>query len=189
MDNKPPLILIVDDNPQNCQFLGNLLAENGYELGVARDGLKALEFVRNDVPDLILLDIMMPGMDGYEVCAKLKAGLGTMHIPVIFLTAKTGTEAIVKGFRVGGADYVTKPFNSDELLARVNTHVEMKILRAIMPICSSCRCIRDDNGYWNTVEKYMGTHLGTLFTHGLCPKCADKLYGDEKWYSKEQGEG
>ncbi len=188
MDNKKPLILVVDDNPQNCQFLGNLLAENGYDLGVARDGLKALEFVRDEHPDLILLDIMMPEMDGYEVCEKLKADVATKDIPIIFLTAKAGAESIVKGFQVGGVDYVTKPFNNDELLARVNTHVEIKILRAILPICASCKGIRDDEGYWQTVEEFMGTHLDTLFSHSLCPECADKLYGAQEWYkNRDQG--
>jgi DNA-binding response OmpR family regulator len=81
--------------------------------------------------DLVLLDVMMPEMDGYAVCERLKVNLGTKHIPVIFLTAKTKVEDIVQGFEVGGVDYVTKPFNKVELLARVKTHIELKTLRGI----------------------------------------------------------
>ena len=126
MSDQKRLILIVDDNPKNIQLLGSLLSKNGYILGVATDGKKALEFVKNRTPDLILLDIMMPEMDGYEVCRKLKEGVLAKYVPIIFLTAKSETEDIVKGFNIGGADYVTKPFIATELLARVKTHLELK---------------------------------------------------------------
>jgi two-component system response regulator TctD len=116
MDNKPPLILIVDDNPQNCQFLGNLLAENGYELGVARDGLKALEFVRNDVPDLILLDIMLPDGDGRMFLKKHREHLD--QTPVIVLTARSEVFERVSVLDLGADDYITKPFDFSELEAR-----------------------------------------------------------------------
>ncbi|MBD3305073.1 response regulator [candidate division KSB3 bacterium] len=119
------LILLVDDNPKNLQVLGNLL-EGTYKTAVARTGAKALEFVKKRPPDLILLDIMMPGMDGFEVCAQLQAAPETREIPVIFLTAKTETEDIVKGFDLGAVDYVTKPFRKEELLARVQTHLALR---------------------------------------------------------------
>lgn len=124
------LILIVDDNPQNIQYLGNFLSEQGYALGVAQDGDQALEFVRNKQPALILLDVLMPKMNGYEVCKMLKKEDYLRSVPVIFLTAKSSTTDIVTGFEAGGVDYITKPFVPEELLARVQTHLEIVKLRS-----------------------------------------------------------
>jgi len=126
MGKQKSLILAVDDNPQNLQLLGKILWDRGYEVGMAQDGRQALNFVKKREPVLILLDIMMSGMDGYEVCEQLKADVGTRHIPIIFLTAKSDSDDIVRGFDVGGADFVTKPFNSAELLARIKTHIEIR---------------------------------------------------------------
>lgn len=181
-EQKNRLILIVDDNPENRKVLGSLLVEHGYEVGASSDGPKALEFIKKERPDLILLDVMMPGMDGFEVCGKLKLNNETKHIPVIFLTARTSTEDIIKGFHAGGVDYVSKPFNSEELIARVNTHIELKMLKGFLPICSSCKSIRDDKGYWQSIEEYMSNNSEVILSHGLCVKCADKLYGDKEWY-------
>ena len=167
-------------------MLGSLLIISGYEVGMASDGHKALEFIKNKHPDLILLDILMPGMDGFEVCEKIKLNLLTKHIPIIFLTAKTSTEDIVRGFKVGGVDYVTKPFNGEELIARVNTHIEMKMLRGLLPMCSSCKSIRDDEGYWLSIEEYMSSHSDALLSHGICDGCVEKLYGDDDWYKKSK---
>jgi len=186
MQNKKKLILIADDNHENRQVLGSLLTISGYEVGVSSDGPKTLEFVKNKLPDLILLDIVMPGMDGFEVCEKIKSGLLTKHIPIIFLTAKTSTEDIVRGFKVGGVDYVTKPFNAEELIARVDTHIEMKILRGLLPMCSSCKSVRDDQGYWHSIEEYIDSHSDALLSHGLCDGCAEKLYGDEDWFQESK---
>jgi len=109
---KNPLILVVDDVPRNLQLLAALLKEeNKYEVAAATSGAAALKIVDNVLPDLILLDVMMPGMDGFEVCQKLKASPSTRDIPVIFLTAKAGLKDIVKGFQLGGVDYKTKPYN------------------------------------------------------------------------------
>ena len=179
-----PLVLAVDDQPNNLQFLGKLLSDNGYEVGMAQNGSQALNFVEKNKPDLILLDIMMPEMDGYDVCKKLKLDFATRHIPVIFLTAKTDSQDIVKGFETGGVDYVTKPFNSAELLARIRTHIEMKILRGLLPMCSRCKMVRDDEGYWNQVDSYIEAHSQLTFTHGICPGCMENLYGDTDWYKK-----
>ncbi|WP_035239000.1 response regulator [Desulfobacter vibrioformis] len=183
------LILTVDDKPQNLQFLGKLLSNNGYEVAMAQSGAQALKFVRTEFPDLILLDIMMPEMDGYEACEELKAGRPTRHIPVIFLTAKSDDQDIVKGFEAGGVDYVTKPFHSAELLARIKTHIELKTLRSLLPICSHCKKIRDDKGFWNDVDRYFETHAHPAFTHGTCPACMDKLYKGYDWYKKKAQPG
>jgi two-component system, sensor histidine kinase and response regulator len=119
-------ILIVDDIPQNIKVLGALLRKEGYEIEVALSGREALEWVVERPFDLILLDIMMPEMDGYEVCKQLKANSQTASIPVIFLTAKYDSDSVVRGFNVGAVDYLTKPFASEELIMRVRTHLTLR---------------------------------------------------------------
>ncbi len=119
-------ILIVDDNPKNLQVLGNLLEKNHYNVEYALSGKEALEWINSDQFDLILLDIMMPEMDGYEVCETIRKDERYHDIPIIFLTAKTDKESIVKGFELNAQDYVNKPFDTAELLARINTHLELK---------------------------------------------------------------
>lgn len=124
-----PTILIVEDSPENITVLGALLRLD-YTVRVATNGEKALKIVESDnPPDLILLDVMMPGMDGYEVCRRLKANSHTQNIPVIFITAKCSEEDEVKGFEMGAVDYVTKPFNPVTIRVRVRTHVELKRCR------------------------------------------------------------
>lgn len=125
--NKKPLILIVDDTPQNIQVLGNILYEKGYNISISSSGAHAMQSVNVKVPDLILLDIQMPGMNGYEVCNALKSNSKTKDIPVIFLTATAEMENILHGFKLGAVDYITKPFNVAELTARVATHIELKL--------------------------------------------------------------
>ncbi len=122
-------ILIVDDGLENIQVLGGVLKREGYQINVARSGLQALESVATMAPDLILLDIIMPELDGRDTCRRLKANPTTKDIPVIFLTAKTKAEEIVDGFELGAVDYITKPFSVPELMARVNTHLELKLSR------------------------------------------------------------
>jgi two-component system sensor histidine kinase/response regulator len=124
-----PRVLVVDDVMQNLQVVGTMLRNEGYDVLPAASGAQALERVRVRTPDLILLDLMMPEMDGLEVCQRLKADPSTRRIPVIFLTASNEMEHLVKGFEVGAVDYVTKPFNGAELLARVRTHLELKHAR------------------------------------------------------------
>ena len=122
-------ILIVEDAPANIQTLAAILKEKGYQISVATNGKQALDVLVRVQPDLILLDVMMPEMDVFETCRRLKASEQWQHIPVIFLTAKTETSDIVQGFELGAVDYVAKPFNAHELLARVNTHLTMDELR------------------------------------------------------------
>jgi CheY-like chemotaxis protein/nitrogen-specific signal transduction histidine kinase len=118
-------LLLVDDTEENLDLLIEFLSKT-YDLSIALDGISALDRVEKDLPDLILLDIMMPNMDGYEVCQKIKANPLTKDIPIIFLTSRIDTDSIVKGFEIGAADYVTKPFNDKELLARVKVHLDLK---------------------------------------------------------------
>lgn len=119
-------VLIVDDVTKNIQLVANFLKQAGYEINFALSGKAALNHVENESFDLILLDIMMPEMDGFEVCEYLKSNPDTSEIPIIFLTAKTDIDSITKAFHVGGIDYITKPFNKAELLARVKTHLDMQ---------------------------------------------------------------
>jgi len=119
-------ILIVDDVSKNIQILGNILSQKQFQIAYAQNGQQALDICKIQTFDLILLDIMMPGMDGYEVCKRLKKNSSTSEIPIIFLTAKADMDSIIKGFEVGGQDYITKPFNAAELLARVNNHLLIK---------------------------------------------------------------
>lgn len=124
--NEKATILVVDDNLKNVQVLGGFLQSEGFEVEFALDGKSALNWIGKENFDLILLDIMMPEMDGYEVCTIIKQKPENKDLPVIFITAKTDHESIINGFEVGAVDYITKPFIKSELLARVKTHIEIK---------------------------------------------------------------
>src|SRR5689334_9514429 len=119
-------ILIVDDEPLNVDLLEQELSDAGYRTLSATNGDEALSAAAKSAPDLVLLDVMMEGMDGYEVCKRLKASETTRAIHVIFLTALTDTFEKVRAFSVGAVDYVTKPFETEELLARVGTHIALR---------------------------------------------------------------
>jgi DNA-binding response OmpR family regulator len=120
------VILIVDDNPQNLQVLANLLKEEKYEIEFAINGKATLDWLKNRKFDLVLLDINMPGMNGFEVCRRIRSDKETQDIPIIFLSAESERESILKGFEVGAQDFVIKPFDSRELLARVKTQLDLK---------------------------------------------------------------
>jgi CheY-like chemotaxis protein len=122
-------ILIVDDILANIEVLHETLEQEGYVISVATHGKMALDVAPHLKPDLILLDIMMPGMSGYETCQKLKANEHTRDFPVIFISAKGGTEDIVEGFRVGGVDYIAKPFRCEEVCSRVRTHAQLNYFK------------------------------------------------------------
>lgn len=190
-------ILVVDDNPDNLRLLAKLLTEHRYKARLAPSGSRALATIRKEAPDLVLLDIVMPGMDGFELCRQLKADERTAKIPIIFISAVLEAIDKVKAFSLGGVDYISKPFQEDEVLARVKTHLtlsllqrqlekknaelqsaldEIKILQGIIPICSSCKKIRDDDGYWQQVETYISDHSEAQFSHGICDDCSHKLY-------------
>lgn len=128
-NNEEAKILLIDDSVQNLRLLGNMLREKNYQIALAQSGKEGLQLAARIQPDLILLDIMMPELDGYEVCKKLKEDSNTRHIPVIFLTAKTSNQDVVNGFQMGGVDYITKPFNKQELFMRIKTHLELKQAR------------------------------------------------------------
>ena len=214
-------ILIVDDDSITQKLLKGLLEKQGYSnIFISNSGEHALELIKNNPPDLILLDIFMPGIEGYEVCRRLKADTSTAHIPVIMLTggAVQADEAIKKSFKAGAADFITKPISGIEFLARVKSGLiikrnhdllveeikqhektekekeklikkleqallEIKSLQGIIPICSRCKKIRDDKGYWNILEAYLQENSDAVFSHGICPDCSEELYGKDSWYS------
>ena len=118
------VILVVDDQPMNLKVIASVLGID-YSLSIANNGTNALKMLENGLPDLILLDIMMPDMDGYEVCRRIKANEKTKDIPIIFLTAKTDIDDIIKGFDLGAVDYITKPFNPTEMRVRVVNHLNL----------------------------------------------------------------
>lgn len=185
-------ILIVDDTPENLQVLSKLLIQEGYQVRAAVDGQYALDTVQADPPDLILLDIVMPGLDGYQTCTQLKAHPRTHDIPIIFISALDETIDKVKAFAIGGLDYVTKPFQPEEVLARVQTHLSLRQLQldlerrnaelqgalatirtlsGLIPICAWCGKKIQDKNEWIDVEAYIETHSDATFTHGICPSC------------------
>jgi PleD family two-component response regulator len=122
-------VFIVDDTPANLDLLAAILRDSGYDVRVANSGRRALRVVHAHPPDLVMLDIQMPEMDGYEVCRQLKADPATSAIPVIFISALDDVFDKVRAFRAGGVDYVAKPFQAEEVLARVETQMELVRLR------------------------------------------------------------
>ncbi len=125
-------ILVVDDNPSNLKMVASILKPEGYNIAMANSGEKAIKFTEDKLPDLILLDIMMPKMDGYETCKILKENELTAHIPIMFLTARNDTDDIIKAFQLGGVDYITKPFKTEEILARIKNILLLKISQDII---------------------------------------------------------
>lgn len=125
-DSSAATVLVVDDNTENIKLAAHYLREEGYRIAFSTDGEKTLSMAGQTVYDLILMDVMMPDIDGYETCRRLKKIPEYRDVPVIFLTARTDKESIVQGFHAGGADYLTKPFHGEELVLRVQTHLELK---------------------------------------------------------------
>jgi len=187
-------LLIVDDAPENLRMLYQTL-KNEYKLFSAANGKEALSLAESVAPDLILLDVMMPEMDGFEVCGCLKGDDALKDIPVLFLTALVEETDEVKGFKAGAVDYITKPFKPMVVKHRIATHLQLKsqrdelasknleleealakvkTLSGLLPICMECKKIRDDKGYWNQLEAYISQHSEVLFSHGLCHECATK---------------
>lgn len=128
-NNRDTTLLIVDDTPENIGVLFEFLSYHGFKILVAEDGKDALDNAQEQCPDLILLDVMMPGMDGFETCLRLKANPLLKDIPIIFMTALTSIADKIKGFELGAVDYVTKPFQQEEVLARINTHLTIRRLQ------------------------------------------------------------
>lgn len=188
-------ILIVDDQPNNLRVLFTSLQAHDMKVLIADNGKRALEQIERLLPDIILMDVMMPGMDGFECCRRIKTDDRFDAIPIIFMTALTETRDKLSAFSAGGVDYISKPFQQEEVLARIRTHLtisdlrreltdknrnlkkmlqEVKTLRGILPICSKCKMVRDDKGYWKQVEQYISEQSEVEFSHSYCPECLKK---------------
>tara|TARA_Y100001954_G_scaffold238371_1_gene305699 strand:+ start:12728 stop:14659 length:1932 start_codon:yes stop_codon:yes gene_type:complete len=202
MDKKEdiPLILICDDTPKNIQVLGTILMEKGYHVTVAEDGTDCLKMLETVKPDLILLDIMMPTMNGYEACEKIKEDPDKKDIPIIFLSAKNEIDDIVKGLSLGAVDFVSKPFNSIELLQRVRTQLEIKrskdvilkqkaILSTLIDNLEEGFFIFDKNGkiqegYSKSVESFIGKNPNGEKVEDFIPLSTSDRDLFKKWYKK-----
>ncbi len=190
-------ILIAEDDAVSRRVLETMLIKWGHEVVVACDGQEAWQAMQQlDVPSLAVLDWMMPEMDGVEVCRRARRLEHTRRTHIILLTAKGQKEDIVAGLQAGADDYLTKPFDKEELRARLNAGVRIvqlqteladrvreleaalanvKLLQGLLPICCYCKKIRDDGNYWQQVEHYLTEHSDAQFSHGICPDCYDKV--------------
>ena len=153
MKDIPPLILIVDDNPVNIDLLLNIL-KGGYRFGIAKNGSKALAYLAANKPELILLDVMMPEIDGFEVCKKIKTNPAYNDVEIIFITALSDAKYIAKGFEIGAVDYITKPFKAAEVKARVQTHMSLKKMK---------QALSDQNRILENQVKSKTTELQGMF--------------------------
>ncbi|HKI60045.1 MAG TPA: response regulator [Mariprofundaceae bacterium] len=180
-------VLIVDDTPIQLKIAISIMENHGLSVSVASNGREAFKSIEKERPDLILLDIIMPGIDGFEVCSTLKRDPKYADIPILFLTAQTDEENIMTAFQAGAADYVTKPVNPPELLARVHTHLELantifelrgaleevKRLSGLLRICAYCKSIEHES-IWVQLEDYLATNSDARLTHCICPTCMEQ---------------
>lgn len=201
---EPSQIFIVEDEFIIAEDIGESLKEAGYAVcGMASSGQMALAALGSARPDLVLMDIFLKGeMDGIETAEKIRSDF---DIPVVFLTAYAQNETIERATTTGAFAYLIKPFTDRELRAAIEMAIykhraeaereklvrdlqdalaKVKVLSGLLPICSHCKKIRDDTGYWNQIEHYIATHSDATFSHGICPDCTEALYGHETWYSK-----
>jgi DNA-binding response OmpR family regulator len=205
-------ILLAEDDSLSRHLLRATLLRWSYQVEAVADSQAALEALqRADGPKLALLDWMMPGLDGPEICCRLRQGPSAETVYLILLTARGRPEDIVAGLSAGANDYITKPFDLDELRARLQVGVRMvelqqslanrvrelsealaqvKQLRGLLPICAYCKKIRDDHNYWQQVEAYFAVHTQTQFSHAICPDCFQHVVEPElREYRAETGKG
>lgn len=204
-------ILIVDDSPDHYALLQSILTKAGHNQILGAESAQAAFSILNvdgiqsatDV-DLILMDVLMPEIDGVQACRRIKQQTHLRDIPIIMVTAKNDLENLHEAFSAGAMDYINKPVKSVELLARVASAItlkkemdcrklreselrrtneelqqalrEVKVLRGLIPICASCKKIRNDGGFWQQIEEYIGEHSEAEFSHGICQPCLKKLY-------------
>ncbi|HZH33696.1 MAG TPA: response regulator [Pyrinomonadaceae bacterium] len=190
-------ILIAEDDDVSRRVLQLTLAASGHDVVATKNGTEALFVLENeDAPPLAILDWMMPDMDGLEVCRRLRRLESATPVYIILLTAKTEKTDIVTGLEAGANDYITKPFDRNELQARVQVGItvvnlqqnlaarirelenalgKVKQLQEILPICSYCKQIRNDQNYWQRVDTYISEHTDTQFSHSVCPSCYESV--------------
>jgi sigma-B regulation protein RsbU (phosphoserine phosphatase) len=193
----PTRILIAEDHHVSRHLLERNLLNWGFEVVTVEDGEAAAKILEGeDAPPIALVDWMMPKLDGSQVCARVRAAKDRPYVYLILLTAKSQKEDVANGLHSGADDYVIKPFDADELRARLKVGErvvelertlakkvkdlqsaldDVKKLKTLLPICMYCKKIRDDKDYWHQMEEYIHTETGTDFSHGICPDCMAKI--------------
>lgn len=189
----PSRVLIAEDDAVSCTVLDRTLRAWGYDVAVTRNGTEAWDALRaDDAPQLAVLDWMMPGLEGPEVCRRVRALARPLPTYIILLTARGQSDDVVAGLDSGADDYVTKPFDRQELRSRLRVGErvlslqqgladrvqeletalgQVKELKGLLPICCYCKAVRDDGNYWHRVETYITAHSAARFSHGICPVC------------------
>lgn len=207
-------VLVVDDDNDILFLSTSILSRAGYEVLEATTGKECLATVRVHHPDLVLLDVMLPDMTGIDVCRQIKNDKGLQDTFVILTSGiQTSSERQAEGLNIGADGYIARPISNKELLARVQAGerikraedalkekereqrklvsqltdalAEIKTLKGFIPICASCKKIRDDDGYWNQLEAYISKHTDAVFSHGLCPDCAEQYRAEMRKLSKK----
>ncbi len=236
-------ILIVEDSPTQSEELKYILQKKGFIVDTAANGIEAIEYLSDKIPSIIISDVMMPEMDGYQLCRKIKSDKKLKDIPVVLLTTLSDPDDVVKGLDCGADNFLTKPYEEAVLLSRIeyillnsevrksnptdmgieimfggkkqyitssriqildmlistyetavlkNRELELanrelrdaneriKTLSGLIPICSVCKKIRDDEGYWNKLEHFLSQHTDATFSHGYCPTCAADVLNQVK---------
>ena len=185
-------ILVAEDDRTSRKILEKILTQVGHDVIAVEDGLKALAEIGKKTPDILITDWMMPDLDGLELCRRVRALDLKNYVYIILWTALAQKENIIKGLDTGADDYITKPFDKTELLARVRAGeriiklertlqlknqklsdalAQVKRLQGLLPICMYCKKIRNDDDYWQGVEDYLAEHSEADFSHGICPEC------------------
>lgn len=200
-------ILVVDDDPEVLFATSRVLKSAGYQVLQAASGQECLEVVRRNPPTLILLDVVLPDIDGIEVCRRIKQEFKDLRIFIVLVSGmKTASEEQADGLEGGADGYIARPISNKELLARVRAmlriaqaeqerdrlylelkeaQARVKVLSGLLPICCHCKNIRDDAGYWSQLESYVQKHSEASFSHGICPECAQKYYPELGLYEDE----
>lgn len=197
MSSESNRILIAEDHYVSRHLLERNLSNWGFQVTTAEDGDAAVRVLESEsAPPLAIIDWMMPKLDGLEVCRRIRAQVARPYIYLVLLTAKSHKEEIATGLEAGADDYVIKPFDPDELRARLKVGqrvvelerqlakrvnqlesalADVKKLKSLLPICMYCKSVRDDQDYWHEIEEYIHTETGTDFSHGICPKCMARV--------------
>jgi DNA-binding response OmpR family regulator len=202
-------ILVTDDDPEILLLTTRVLRRAGYEVLEASSGSECLQVVRTYCPDLVVLDVQLTDMTGVEVCRRIKADQDLQNTFVILISGiRTSSDSQAVGLNLGADGYIVRPVSNKELLARVQSMerikraedalrekekqqekliadlqealVEIKTLKGFIPICASCKKIRDDEGYWDQLEAYISKHTDAVFSHGLCPECAEQYRAEAR---------
>ena len=178
-------ILVVDDDPTLRFILEGTLTKLGHQVALAKDGIEGLRFFEKCHVPLVISDMLMPGMDGLELCRRIRKANRSQYTYIILLTAVEGRAGYLDGMQAGADDFLTKPFDKEMLTARLavaerilSLQSQVKHLAGLLPICSLCKKVRDDQNYWHQVETYIAQHTDATFTHSYCPDCFKKLMSE-----------